>query len=406
MTAQRTSESELHAARILECVIGQRVEPYDKCVECDDFHDKSTPVNGRYDLHVGQVGALEVTFATSRVAERNARNWEPYFSQQSAPLLRDHWHVVVENTAKNKAPRSKKEARGSQKFLEAISSALAELERRGVSDVGWGSPCFSDPFHDPECPYGKLRRAGVQFARVMSGDGAGAISVAVVYGYDAMPAADEEGDRKEAEKLQKKQQAKEGRKLVSKTAEPDKIGPVQWSFNPGFIAHLESRRAEDEQREAAFIRSIFADHLFESEIVERAREEVARRIDLARTMTWRQQLPPLPEARKADAGTDLVDLLEVEFSLHSDLAAKLLRADPRRVRREVFFWLTWMRAPAWNRLTRHGLLPARDPELPDGVTGVWVGSLTDPSHVLHWDGETGWVRHDPPDSLISSICRR
>ncbi|WP_225801481.1 hypothetical protein [Streptomyces sp. NK15101] len=404
--AQRTSESELHAARIVEYLTGQRVEPYDKCVECDDFHDKSTPFNGRYDFHVGQAGALEVTLATSRVAERNSRDWEPYSSPQSASLLRNHWFVAVESTAKVKVPRSRKEGRGSQEFLEVVSSALAELERRGVSDVAWGSPCFSDPFHDPDCPYGKLRRAGVQFGKATSGDGTGAISVTVLYGYDAMPAADEEGDRKKAERLQRKQRAKEGRKPTPKTAEPDGLGPVQWSFNPGFVARLERRRAEDEQREAAVIRSLFADHLPESEIVERAREEVARRIDLARTMTWRERLPSLPEARKADAGTDLVDLLEVEFSLHPDLAMKLLRADPRRMRHEVFFWLTWMRAPAWNRLTRHGLLPARDPELPDGVTGVWVGSLTDPSHVLHWDGETGWVRHDPPDSLLASICRR
>ncbi|MFF9503488.1 hypothetical protein [Streptomyces sp. NPDC014656] len=404
--ASSTGESELQAARIVECMTGQRVEPYDKCVECDDFHDKSTPVNGRYDLHVGQVGALEVTLATSRVAERNARDWEPYSSPQPAPLLSDHWHVGVESTAKAKTPRGRKEARDSQDFLEVVSSALAELERRGVSDLAWGSSCFSDPFHDPDCPYGKLRRAGVQFARAMSGDGTGAISVAVLYGFDAMPAADEVGDRKKAERLQRKQEAKEGRKPTPKSAEPDGLGPVEWSFNPGFVAHLEGRRAEDEQREMAAIRSLFADQLSESEVFERAREEVARRIDLARTMTWRERLPSLPEARKADAGTDLVDLLEVEFSLHPDLAVKLLRADPCRVRREVFFWLTWMRAPAWNRLTRHGLLPARDPELPDGVTGVWVGSLTDPSHVLHWDHETGWARHDPPDSLLASICRR
>ncbi|MCK1794737.1 hypothetical protein MTQ01_01580 [Streptomyces sp. XM4193] len=228
----------------------------------------------------------------------------------------------------------------------------------------------------------------------------------VLYGYDAMPTADEEGDRKKAARLERKQQAKEGRKPAPKTTESDELGPVQWSFDPGFIAHLERRRSQDEQREVEVSRSLFADQLSEFEIVKRAREEVAKRIDLARAMTWRERLPSPPKAKKADAGTDLVDLLEVEFLLHPDLAAKLNRVNPRRVRREVFFWLTWMRAPAWNRLTRHSLLPARDPELPDGVTGVWVGSLADSTHVLHWDDETGWVRHDWPDALPTSICRR
>lgn len=124
-------------------------------------------------------------------------------------------------------------------------------------------------------------------------------------------------------------------------------------------------------------------------------------------MTWQEGLSSLPEPRKADAGTDLVDLLENEFSLHTDLAKKLLRADPARGRREVFFWLTWTRAPVWNRLARHGLVPDRDPELPNGVTGVWVGYLGDHTRVLHWGAKAGWTCHNPAaGSLPASICRK
>ncbi|MFJ1575205.1 hypothetical protein [Streptomyces sp. NPDC088182] len=399
--------SELEAARSVERVTGQRLEPFDKCVECGDFHDKSTPTNGRYDFHQEENGALEVTFATSRVAERNERDWAPYITSQPAPGLLAHWHLLVDSTAKVKAPRRKREARDSKSFLDVVGPALAELERRGESEVSMGNSCLDNPFHDPYCPYGALRRAGVKSAwSKLTDGGAGSVGASVLFGYDAMPSFDEEDERKKEEKRKKKQHAQDGKKDVSESVKADAshLGPVQWSFGPGFLAHLEVRRADDEQREADFLRALVADQLAESEIEDRARKVVDEKIALARTITWREQLPSLPRPRNADAGTDLIDLLEVEFSLHPDLAAKLLRAHPSRARREVFFWLTWMRSPAWCRLARNGL--DRAPKLPDGVTGVWVGCLTDHTQVLHWDGQKGWTRHGLAGSMLTSICRK
>ncbi|MGW7207613.1 hypothetical protein [Streptomyces sp. NPDC054837] len=404
-----TSESELEAARAVEFVTGQRVEPYDKCVECGDFHDKNTPMNGRYDWQLGETGALEVTSVTSRAAERNERDWDPYIPAHPAPALHAYWHLIVDSSAKAKAPRGKKAARGSKEFHEAVGPALAELERRGVSELSAGTDCFSSPFHDPACRYGALRRAGVASAWAASGsDGAGSISVGVLFGFDGMPAFDEEDERKKRQAQEKKQRAKEGKASASQPSEADssRLGPVHWSFDPGFIAQLESRRADDVQREVELLRGLFAGRRSESEIAERAREAVDEKIALARTMTWREQLPSLPGPRTADMGTDLVDLLEVEFSLHEDLAAKLLRAHPSRSKHEVFFWLTWMRSSAWHRLTRYGLFPDRAPELPEGVTGVWVGCLTDRTQVLHWGAEAGWTRHSLEGALPTSFCRQ
>ncbi|MDP9612840.1 hypothetical protein [Streptomyces demainii] len=228
----------------------------------------------------------------------------------------------------------------------------------------------------------------------------------MLFGYDDMPAFDEEGERKKKARQQKKEQAKEGRKPIP-AAGPDAsdLGLVQWSFNPAFIARLESRRDEDVRQEAEHMRALFGDRLPASEILERAREAVEERITLAKTMTWRERLPPQPGPRTADAGTELVDLLEAEFSLHPDLAAKLRRAHPRRTRREVFFWLAWTRSSAWHRLTRHTALPARAPQLPEGVTGVWAGCLTDRTQVLYGD-TNGWIRHSLVGSLPVSICQR
>ncbi|MFJ8535558.1 hypothetical protein [Streptomyces sp. NPDC093591] len=285
-----TDESELQAARAVEYVTGRRIEPYDRCVECDHFHDRGTPTDGRYDFHHGEDGALEVTFATSSVAERNQHTWNPYITPHPAPELRARWHVTVASRARAKAPRGKKGARDSKDFLASVGPALAELERRGVSELPVGSTCFSEPFHDPSCPYGALRRAGVQFAMaVPSNDGTGSISVSVLFGYDDMPAVDEGHEREKEDGRLRKQQAKAGMKPTPEPKSPDsaRLGPVKWSFNPAFLAQLESQRADDEQKEAASLRSLFAGQLSESEIAERARRAVDARISLARTMTWR-----------------------------------------------------------------------------------------------------------------------
>ncbi|MER8265700.1 hypothetical protein ABT007_16065 [Streptomyces griseus] len=93
-----------------------------------------------------------------------------------------------------------------------------------------------------------------------------------------------------------------------------------------------------------------------------------------------------------------MDLLKVEFGLHEDLALKLNAASDRP-RREVFFWLTWMRSSAWHRLAAPGLPPSRSPNVPAGITGLWVGCLLDQTHVLHWDHDTGWTRHPLPNPL-------
>lgn len=253
-----------------------------------------------------------------------------------------------------------------------------------------------------------LSRAGVLSAWAEpGGDGAGEIRTGVLFGFDGMPAVDEEDAKKKEARQRKKEQAKGGVRPAPATAAPTEasMGPVK-SFDPGFIARLESRRADDELKAVEYLQALFPGGLSESELVERARRLVDERIELAKATTWREGVAALPGPRSADAGTDLVDLLEGEFSLHPDLAAKLLRADPRRVRREVFFWLTWTRVPAWNRLVRDGLLPDRAPELPAGVTGMWAGCLPDRTQVLHWSAEAGWVRHSTEGLSPVAICRR
>ncbi|TXJ77934.1 hypothetical protein E2C11_16960 [Streptomyces lavendulae] len=116
-------------------------------------------------------------------------------------------------------------------------------------------------------------------------------------------------------------------------------------------------------------------------------------------MTWRTALPAKPPPiADADGGTELVELLEVEFGLHEDLALKLNAASDRPCR-EVFFWLTWMRSSAWHRLADPGLLPQRSPNVPAGITGLWGGCLLDRTHVLYWDRNAGWTRHPLPDPL-------
>ncbi|MFE3471954.1 hypothetical protein ACFXOI_09900 [Streptomyces bacillaris] len=117
-------KGELDAARIVERVTGRVLTPYDRCDECDGFHDMSTPANGRYDFHQGQDGALEVTLATSGVAERNEQQWSPYISPHPAPALSRSWHVVVDSRARAKALRGKKGARDSKELLETVGSPL------------------------------------------------------------------------------------------------------------------------------------------------------------------------------------------------------------------------------------------------------------------------------------------
>jgi hypothetical protein len=177
------------------------------------------------------------------------------------------------------------------------------------------------------------------------------------------------------------------------------MGPVQWSFDPGLIAVLEERRAEDERKWAEVTRALFPDRHTDAELAELACREVSERIALARSMTWQIPLPAKPPPiADADGSTELVELLDVEFGLHEDLASKLNAASDRPLR-EVFFWLTWMRFSAWRRLADPGLLPQRPPSVPTGITGVWVGSLLDETHVLHWDRDTGWTRHPLPNPL-------
>ncbi|MER8027829.1 hypothetical protein ABTZ78_02455 [Streptomyces bauhiniae] len=147
------------------------------------------------------------------------------------------------------------------------------------------------------------------------------------------------------------------------------------------------------------MRALFPGRYSDAELSELAHREVGERIACARSLTWRTALPAKPPPiADADGGTELVELLEVEFGLHEDLALKLNAASDRPCR-EVFFWLTWMRSSAWHRLADPGLLPQRSPNVPAGITGLWVGCLLDRTHVLHWDRDAGWTRHPLPDPL-------
>ncbi|MBT2412455.1 hypothetical protein J7I94_18095 [Streptomyces sp. ISL-12] len=386
---------ELRTASVLWYCTGETVEPYDHCPRCDDFHDVRADRNGRYDFMCGSDRAVEVTLVTSSVAQQNRSAWEPYLTQRAVPELDLGWHVVFASTAKATYGGRKENPRFKD-ALTVITPALAELERRGVSRFGPGTACIEQPLHEEACPYGTLGTAGVTFGCSMRSEtGAGYISAGLLTGYDQMPAFNPDHWAKKAGKNRRQGKPPP----PSPVPEPPQMGPVLRSFDPGFIALLEGRRAEDERKWSETMRALFPGRYTDAELSELAHREVSERIACARSLTWRTALPAKPPPiADADGGTELVELLEVEFELHEDLALKLNAASDRPCR-EVFFWLTWMRSSAWHRLADPGLLPQRSPNVPAGITGLWVGCLLDRTHILHWDRDAGWTRHPLPDPL-------
>ncbi|QIY58730.1 hypothetical protein HEP86_34945 [Streptomyces sp. RPA4-5] len=387
---------ELRTAGVLRFCTGETVEPYDSCPLCGEFHDVRADRNGRYDLMCGRDLAVETTLVTSSVAEQNRRSWEPYLQERPKSELSLGWHVVFESTAKA-TYGGRKEGPRFKDALTVISPALAELERRGVTNFGPGTACIEQPVHEKGCPYRILGAAGVSFGcSVPSEAGTGFISAGLLTGYDQMPAFNPDHWAKRAEKNLRQEKPAP----PSPVPKPPQMGLVQWSFDPGLIAVLEERRDEDERKWAEVTRALFPGRRTAAELNELARREVSGRIALARSLAWQTSLPAKPPPiGDADGSTELVELLNVEFGLHEDLASKLNAASDRP-RREVFFWLTWMRSSAWCRLADPGLLPQRPPNVPTGITGVWVGSLLDDAHVLHWDRDTGWTRHPLPNPLL------
>ncbi|MFD4998546.1 hypothetical protein [Streptomyces buecherae] len=312
------------------------------------------------------------------------------------PELSLGWHVVFESTAKATYGGRKGHPRHKD-ALTVISPALAALERRGVNSFGPGTACIEQPFHEEACPYGILGAAGVAFGcSVRIETSAGYISAGLLTGYDQMPAFNPGHWANRAEKNRRRGKPPP----PSPVPELPQMGPVLWSFNPSFLTLLENRRAEDERKSAETTRALFPGRHTDAELAELARREVSERIAYARCMSWRASLPAKPPLiADADGGTELVELLEVEFGLHEDLASKLNAASDRP-HREMFFWLTWLRSSAWRRLADPGLLPQRSPNVPAGITGLWVGCLLDKSHVLHWGRDTGWTRYPLPDPLL------
>lgn len=385
---------ELRTAGVLWLCTGATVEPYDRCPRCGDFHDVRADRNGRYDLKCGPDRAVETTLVTSSAAGRNHRSWEPCTQERAMSEVDRGWHVVFASTAK--ATYAGRKGSPREDALTVIGPALAELERHGVTGFGPGTACIEEHFHGRGCPYGILRAAGARFGfSVPSEASTGFVSAGLLTGYDEIPAFDPHQWAKKARKNQR-----QGKPAPpSPVPEPPRTGPVHWSCDPGFLAMLEERRAEDERKWADTTRALWPDRHTEAELSELARREVSSRIALARSLTWRAPLPTTPPpVADADGATELVELLEVEFGLHEDLATKLDAAHDRPLR-EVFFWLTWMRSSAWRRLAGSGPLPRRSPHVPAGVTGIWVGCLLDETFVLHWDRDTGWTRHPLPDPL-------
>ncbi|WP_161349426.1 hypothetical protein [Streptomyces sp. SID4934] len=351
--------------------------------------------DGRFDFMCGGDRAVEVTQVTSSVTERNRRSWEPYLKKRAVPELNLGWHMVFESTAKATYGGRK----GNPRFRDALTviiPALAELERRGVHRFTVGTACVEHPFHEEACPCRVLGSAGVAFGcSVPSETSTGYVSAGLLTGYDQMPAFNPDHWAGKAERNRRQGKPPP----PSPLPEPLRMGPVLWSFDPGFLASLEKRRAEEERKSAETTRALFPGRHTDTELAELARRDVSERITLARSLTWRTALPANPPPiTDADGGTELVALLEVEFGLHEDLALKLNAASDRP-RREVFFWLTWTRSSAWHRLAAPGLLPLRSPNVPAGITGLWVGCLLDQTYVLHWDHNTGWTRHPLPNPL-------
>lgn len=176
----RDSREELDAWRITQTLLNAPLTPYDRCPRCRQFHDKhGGHLNGRYDFHIGDIGALEVTVLTSGAAERNHEAWEPFIGEHHAKGLRNSWLVLVDATAR---------ARRGKDFISRITPALATLEETNISYVSPWSGCAGSITHDPRCPVPLLIDGmRVQVAEVISGDREKpSIYIGTILGFDQM----------------------------------------------------------------------------------------------------------------------------------------------------------------------------------------------------------------------------
>ncbi|NJP30154.1 hypothetical protein FLW53_39395 [Microbispora sp. SCL1-1] len=184
MTKDR--HEELDAWRIAQTVLNTSLTPYDKCPQCCQFHDKhSKHFNSRYDFHVGEIGALEVTVLTSDVAERNREAWGPFIGENDVAGLQNSW--IVQVTATARAVIGSKSSRRGKDFISRITPALAALEATSTFYVSRWSGCAGSITHDPRCPVPLLIGMGVQIAEAISSDREEpSIHICTVLGFEEM----------------------------------------------------------------------------------------------------------------------------------------------------------------------------------------------------------------------------
>lgn len=90
-----------------------------------------------------------------------------------------------------------------------------------------------------------------------------------------------------------------------------------------------------------------------------------------------------------DRPGSLVEAIEQEFTEKEDLALKLNMSN--RPEKHVFFWARMSRYRAFRAL-RLDELPQRDPQVPGGITAVWVGLFNQPQRAFFWSQASGWKR--------------
>lgn len=133
-------EGEDEARRLMESVLGVPVTRW----------DTGGGDGSRYDYHLGEDGAAEVTSLADEGMEFALRRATRIATAQPSSRLSRTWMVMVDlrNT----------DFRG---LVDRIEEFLVELERRGESEMSRWSSRFQSPCGDPSCPFHGLARLRV-----------------------------------------------------------------------------------------------------------------------------------------------------------------------------------------------------------------------------------------------------
>jgi hypothetical protein len=103
------------------------------------------------------------------------------------------------------------------------------------------------------------------------------------------------------------------------------------------------------------------------------------------SIAWLAELKPRP-AKDPNHLVTAVD--EALVTRHRGDVDKLMRAQVRE--RHLFMWVSPMTRLDVLRAMGEGI-PTQPPDLPTGITDLWVGADDQPT--LHWSAPLGWIEH-------------